>query len=195
MNATERFNLNTVESFLKPLNKEGYRYSLTERWIPSGILQNSNKVREMRAKVTAARNAYMKAVGRNAERNVVRQFHANYTTWYNEIMKPKRNKAENLKTLKSLIGTGNKKALNAFIAELNANSGRSANHRAKAAALKTEANAKAAANLAAKKAKAKANLEKLRITKANLESKRNALELQIFKIMNQMRPLLNMANN
>lgn len=188
MNATERFNLNTVESFLKPLNKEGYRYSLTERWIPSGILQNSNKVREMRAKVTAARNAYMKAVGRNAERNVVRQFHANYTTWYNEIMKPKRNKAENLKTLKSLIGTGNKKALNAFIAELNANSGRTANHRAKAAALKTEANAKAAANLAAKKAKAKANLEKLRIIKANLE-------LQIFKIMNQMRPLLNMANN
>lgn len=190
--ASERFNLRASENLIRYIPETGPgKIPETELWIPRGISANNQRVKNMRSTIARARLNYSAAKGRNAKLATVRNFHKKYTNWHDDINKSLHAKRTNLETFKLLMRSGNKAGLNAFIKALNNGT---ANLKAKSNIRAIE-NAKAKANLAAKKLKAKANLEKLRVVKANLENKRNALESQINEIMNKMRPLLNLANN
>lgn len=193
--ASERFNLRASENLIRYIPETGPgKIPEIETWIPRGISANNQRVKNMRSTIARARLNYSAAKGRNAKLATVRNFHNKYTNWHDDINKSLHTKRTNLETFKLLMRSGNKAGLTAFIKTLNEKNNGSANLKAKAK-LRAIENAKAKANLAAKKLKAKANLEKLRVIKANLENKRNALESQISAIMNQMRPLLNLANN
>lgn len=180
----------TFSSARQIINHTPTGISAHERWIPEGVSNKNPRVAKMRALISNARKVYNKANGPAAKNAIAKNFHKVYAMWYTEVNKSTRQKLANFNALKTLMAKGNKAALNALINAINK---RQNNNRALNSALN---NFRTKYTPVEKnKASAKAKLAVLVTRKANLESKRNALEREINEIMNQMRPLLLNLNN